>query len=317
MDICRYIKTNRKDSIPESLWISESEWQDLILKSKNLVHFSEWKGVEETPRFINKAVLVKEGLSLAELKLFKGNIHVYYDKTTPKLLVELSMIADNLKAYFLINESKEYPKSVIDAARKKVAKRTNQKLEEYQKKSFGGNNMWLTVKGESADLIDFFKLKIEAEKSWNEGLEDMHDYKGMFMYSFRGWVFLAGQKVDWLFSKEGIKGEAAIEEHHVDTLLEIGKQFSDVQLFMFYNRSMYFNAFYRVLNGQMLYGQYYTESYEKEYGKMPKAIKDLHDSDANTVASEWSYDPDYLRFCKELENAKVFIVNAKEFESPK
>ncbi len=48
---------------------------------------------------------------------------------------------------------------------------------------------------------------------------------------------------------------------------------------------------------------------------MPKAIKDLHDSDANTVASEWSYDPDYLRFCKELENAKVYIVNADECES--
>ncbi len=71
MDICRYIKTNSKDSIPESLWISESEWQDLILKSKNLVHFSEWQDFEEIPQYKNEAVLLEDDNKIARLNLYK------------------------------------------------------------------------------------------------------------------------------------------------------------------------------------------------------------------------------------------------------
>lgn len=167
--------------------------------------------------------------------------------------------------------------------------------------------MWLAILSSLQEVKDYYNL-VGQEKPWGEALKNMHGCEGMFMYEFNGWTFIAGQKTDILFNCQA-KGEKGIEKCHVDKLLEWGKTFNDVQLFMHYDRSMYFNAFYRVLNGEMVYGEYETESYQTNYGNMPINVKELPDNNANTVAMEWSYDPDYLRYQKKLENAKAWVVN--------
>lgn len=126
-----------------------------------------------------------------------------------------------------------------------------------------------------------------------------------------GCTFITGQKTEILFACQA-KGEEAIEKCHVDKLLDWGRTFDDVQLFMYYNRSMYFNAFYRVLDGEMVYGEYYTETYQKKYRKMPKDVEDQLSNNTNNLATEWSYDPHYLRYQKELENANAWVVNVKK-----
>ena len=240
-----------------------------------------------------------------------GVIKVFYgQKVTIELIAKLGEIADAFDAKLLINPQQEYPRHKILAAQKRLAKKSKEPQTEYQKESFGGNNIWLAIRSNATSVKNFFNLDGE-QKSWQEGLRSMHACSHMFLFEFRGWVFLAGQLVDSLFAEDGVKGEKAIEKRHVDKLLEWGKTFTDIQLFMHYDRSEYFNAFYRVLNGKLEYGEYETESYKKKYGKMPKNIKELPDNNANTVAIEWSYEPDYLRYQIELKNAKAWILNVK------
>ncbi len=296
------------EKIPEDLWITEGEWQELIEKEASLILFSDFENFEPQTKYANTAILLKsDGEKAARLKLWQGNIHIYYDRINSELVVLLAKVAHKLNANFLINETLEYPKSKVIAAKKRLAKKSKELEIEYQKESFGGNNIWLAIRFSLEGVKEFYNLKGE-EKSWAEALANMHACEGMFMYEFRGWTFIAGQETDILFGCQ-VKGEKAIEKCHVDKLLEWGKTFNDIQLFMHYDRSMYFNAFYRVLNGEMVYGEYETESYHKKYGKMPKNLKDLPDCDANTVAMEWSYEPDYLRYQKELEGAKAWVVN--------
>ena len=246
-----------------------------------------------------------------DLEYSEGQIRIsYFGKVSDEMVVFCHEIAKSLNSLLLTEVYLEYPKSKILAAKKRLAKKSKEPIREYQKESFGGNNMWLAIRSKITEVKTCFDLEGE-EKPWSEALENMHACDGMLMYEFRGWTFIAGQKADILFECQ-VKGEEAIEKCHVDKLLEWGKTFNDVQLFMHYNRSIYFNAFYRILNGEMVYGEYETESYTKKYGKMPKNVKDLPDSNANTVAIEWSYEPDYLRFQKELENAKAWVVNVKE-----
>lgn len=63
---------------------------------------------------------------------------------------------------------------------------------------------------------------------------------------------------------------------------------------MYYDWFLYFNVFYRVLNGELKYGEYEIVFYEKIYGKMLRNMKDLFDNNVNIVAIEWSYEFDYL-----------------------
>jgi hypothetical protein len=241
-----------------------------------------------------------------------GFIKVFYgQRITDELIVELQKIADHFGAKVLASIDFEYPKSKIITAQKRLAKKNKQIEIEYQKESFGFNNMWLAINENLVKVKEFYKLEGE-EKEWNEALELMYNCEGILMYEFRGWTFLAGQNIETLFDcKE--KGENKIEKFHVEKLKDWGKSFYDIQLYMHYDRSMFFNAFYRILNGEIVYGEYHTESYQKKYGKLPKNLKDLPDNKAYTIASEWSYDPDYLRFCPELDDVKAWIVETRKF----
>lgn len=303
-------RTNISDVrlIPEFLKISEQEWIKYADSVDFLIARNLWyKDEQFQPKYFlqpNDKIIGVEFIWRA------GRIMISYSKISPELIVFADHLAKDLQANFYINDKDEYPQSKVIAAQKRLAKKSKAPEVEYQKESFGRNNMWLAIRSSLEEVKAFYNLKGE-EKPWAEALANMHACEGMFMYEFGGWTFIAGQKTDMLFDCQ-VKGEKAIEKCHVDTLLEWGKTFNDVQLFMHYNRSMYFNAFYRVLNGGMIYGEYETESYQKKYGKIPKNVKDLPDSNANTVALEWSYEPDYLRYQKELENAKAWVVNVKE-----
>lgn len=253
----------------------------------------------------------KDNKSIFGYSCSSGLVRInYHGRITNELAAVSGDLALSLNAYLLCSPNFEYPSSKIIAAQKRLAKKSKEPQIEYQKESFGGNNMWLTIRSNLEEVKTYFNLEGE-ERSWVDALESMHACESMFMYEFKGWTFIAGQKAQMLFDCQ-VKGEEAIEKCHADKLIEWGKTFNDVQLFMHYNRSMYFNAFYRVLNKKMVYGEYKTESYQKKYGKLPKNIKDLPDNNANTIALEWSYEPDYLRFQKELENDKAWIVNVKE-----
>ncbi|MCB0668428.1 MAG: hypothetical protein KDC80_21535 [Saprospiraceae bacterium] len=313
MDISRFLKKSNSLSelIPDEYRISEQEWQQEVRKNSRLVYFHDFANSERTAKYDNVAILITSGSEkLARLDLIQGSLHVYYDKIQADLIVELSKIAYSLNAKLLINPQQEYPRQKILAAQKRLTKKSKKPEVEYQKESFGGNNMWLVIRSNITYVKKYFCLQGE-EKPWSEALKKMHACAGMFMFEFCGWTFIAGQKTDILFDCQ-VKGEKAIVKCHVDKLLEWGKAFNDVQLFMHYDRSMYFNAFYRVLNGEMVYGEYESESYQKKYGKIPENVKDLPDGNANTVALEWSYDPDFLRYQKELEDAKAWVVNVKE-----
>ncbi len=294
--------------IPESSKISEQEWIIYANNSNFLLARNLWSKDEQfQPKYFlqpNDKIIGVEFIWRA------GRIMISYSKISSELVVFAAQIAKDLQANFYINDKDVYPNSKIIAAQKRLAKKSNESEVEFQKESFGGNNMWLAIRSSLEGIKEFYNLKGE-EKPWAEALANMHACEGMFMYEFKGWTFIAGQKTDILFDCQ-VKGEEAIEKYHVDKLLKWGKTFSDVQLFMHYDRSIYFNAFYRVLNGEMIYGEYETESYQKKYGKMPKNVKDLPDSNANTVALEWSYEPDYLKYQKELENAAAWIVNIKD-----
>lgn len=290
--------------IKEDEWVKYANNQKTILMARNLWYTDE----EFKPFFFIQGA---NGKPLkAELRWRSGKIYISYSKLEDISIVVINRVAGDLGASFLDHSGHVFPKSKVIAAQKRLAKKSKELQIEYQKESFGGNNMWLAIRSSLEETREFYNLEGE-EKPWAEALENMHAGEGMFMYEFRGWAFIGGQKTEILFDCQ-VRGEKAIEKCHVDKLLEWGKTFNDVQLFMHYNRSMYFNAFYRVLNGEMVYGEYETESYQKKYGKLPKNVKDLTDSDANTVALEWSYDPDYLRYQKELENAKAWVVNVKE-----
>ncbi len=292
-------------------WILESEVLNYFKDSENTKlnqYPLDFKG--ELISVIDIIVYFDTNLEFA-LEYSEGQIRIVYSgEVCDEIVVFCSSLAIGLKAMLLSEVNVEYPKSKIQAAQQRLARKPQASQVVYQKESFGGNNMWLAIWADLEEVRRFFKLE-GVEKPWGEALEKMHACEGMFMSHFRGWTFIAGQKTEILFNCQ-VKGETAIEKCHADKLLDWGKVFSDVQLFMHYNRSMYFNAFYRVLNGEILYGEYETESYDKKYGKLPAEIKDLPDSNANTIASVWSYDPDYLRYEKELTHAIAWVVDVKQ-----
>lgn len=304
MYIARFVQeASEVSSVPNRYVIRQDEFEQFMKKNSTL--FEMKKG------FVFESYICTEKNTDLKFRLYDGRIQIYFgQRLNDRELVIIDFVASSLNSMILLSVNTMYPSNKIIAAQKRLAKKSKAPEVEYQKESFGGNNMWLAIRSSLEEVKAFYNLKGE-EKPWAEALANMHACKGMFMYEFKGWTFIAGQKTDLLFDCQ-VKGEEAIEKCHVDKLLEWGKTFNDVQLFMHYNRSMYFNAFYRVLNGEMIYGEYETESYQKKYGKIPKNVQDLPDSNANTVALEWSYDPDYLRFQKELENAKAWVVNVKE-----
>ena len=49
--------------------------------------------------------------------------------------------------------------------------------------------------------------------------------------------------------------------------------------------------------------------YSKKYGRIPQNISNLPDNNANFIAGQWSYEPEYLLTQKELSDAKAWVVN--------
>ncbi len=309
MDICRYLTNNVTggDKIPSQLYITSHEWQTLIELLDDLVYFAEYANFEQTPDYENTAILLDvNAKELARLKLFNGKIRVFYKKISDDLLIGLNNISERLGALLLINPKMEFPKSKIISAQKRLDKKAKVDLVEYQQNSFGQNNIWLAIKANYTEVLTVFNLT-ETQVDWHEALLSMRQNGTVFMCEFRGWTFLAGQNLTGLFAIDATE-EEEIEKCHVDRLLEWAKSFMDIQLYMQYERSMYFNAFYRVLNGKLIYGEYQSDTYQIKHGTVPKNIENLPDNNASTIASEWSFDPDHLRFRKETENAKAWIV---------
>ena len=241
---------------------------------------------------------------LFSLLYHNNKLKIFYENISDSLLIILDDISNELNANLYIKDTQIYPPKKISAARARFAKKSTTLKNKYQSESFGVNNMWLAFKSDLNTVQSNFKLK-GKETTWEEALNEMEQCNGMFLFEQNGWTFLAGQLVDSMFKCNG-ENEKEIEAEHVAKLLEWGKSFSDVQLFMQYDRSTYFDAFYRVLNGKMIYGTYYTESYQTEYGAMPIDIKLLPESNAISASGVWSINPDSLRYEKStLEGAWV------------
>lgn len=51
--------------------------------------------------------------------------------------------------------------------------------------------MWLVIRVLEKEVMDFFGLKGEKKK-WEEVLEDMYVCMYMFLFEFKGWIFLVG-----------------------------------------------------------------------------------------------------------------------------
>ena len=245
-----------------------------------------------------------------KLDVINGAILVFYDKINDKLLVILQDIADALNAFILINESTLYPIEKIRAAQKRFAKLEKQGTAIYQIESFGINNMWLTIKAPKVEVINHFNL-IGQQYSWKKALELMHKNDGLFLFEYKKWTFVAGIKTEVLFGCPP-STESISEKCHVSKLLEWGKRFNELQFYQHYDRSTFFNAFYRIHAKKIVYGEYETESYNKTYGAKPDGIIKMPSNEAYNAAGVWSIDPDTLRFEPELKNAKPWIMNIKQ-----
>lgn len=309
MYISRYISSDPDNyNVPEQLWIRKEEFIAVV---KNNSHFKARDSDEKDQTDFLFFENPDDQTELFSVKYYNGKCMVYYgQKITDDLIFQLNQLAIQLNSMLLSSIDYEFPKSKISAALNRIAKKNKQEIVQYQNDSFGENNIWLAFRADLNNVLEYLELNSVRRVSWEEGLSIMRMCKGVFAFEFRGWSFLAGQLIDGLFDHD-VRGESALEKQKLERLLKWGKVFIDIQLYMHYDRSEYFNAYYRVLNGKLFYGEYFTESYQIKHGKMPKNIKDLPENVASTVASEWSYDPDYLCCCQELENAKVTILKLK------
>lgn len=304
MEISRAF-TRWDEYLPEQYHIIEEEWRAYADKNLNLVHYDEYRN--ESSGFPNYFIVIDKKKELGcELYLMGGRILISYDQIKDDIVVELDKIASELNAMFLINSEMEYPKAKIIAAQKRLAKRGKVPEIEYQKESFSFNNLWISIRADVESIVTYFGLSLE-EISWQDGLEAMNKSEGIFLFHFRGWTFLAGQRLEELFDKSSVLSN---EQKYINSLIELGKIFSDVQLYIHYDRSVYINGYYRVLNGKLFYGEYSSEEYRKKHGKLPYNLKHLAELNPGTAASEWSYDPDYLRYQKETNLSKVWLARS-------
>ena len=303
--ICRYIIKVYSDPVPEEFWISKEEWIAYASQSDDLIearlvndfiwdfdeYFIKYKG-KVTETFID---LAPNG-SVLTINIIRPH---------DALLVQCYKIAQDLNAFFLEYRAKEFPKSKILAAQQKLALKNGEKEIEYQSDSFGDNNIWMTIRGEPGQVAESLGLHL-SEMSWDDALNAMHQEEGLFIYAFKGWTFLAGSKVNLLLERMAGKKDLS-DKLIIQQLEKLGAEYTDVQYYMYFDRSTYINAFYRVLQGSLFYGEYETEEGKKKHGRTPKIIKDISSGDANNVAAEWSYSPDSLRYYKESKEANVWL----------
>ncbi len=240
--------------------------------------------------------------------IFNGKMKVYFPTSINDIIiVEMQKVAEKFNGFIFDYDDKPYPIEKIRAAQERWAKKDIHKKKEYLKESFGVNNMWLAIMASKHDVAAYFNLS-GKQSTWQKAIEMMYGGNGIFVFEYKGWTFLAGIKTEILFGcKPG--SEKEIEKCHVDKLLDWGQRFNDIQLYQHYDRSAYFNAFYRVLDGKIEYGEYETESYQTTYGTKPDGIIKMPGNEAYHAAGVWSIDPDTLRFEPELKNAKAWIMN--------
>ncbi len=248
------------------------------------------------------------------LDVFFGRIKIYYGpKITDVILNELQKVADRLGAKIFKFNYEEYPIEKIRAAQEKMAKLDAIRGQEFHKESFGVNNMWISFEASREEVLRYFdkeqNIVLEGAKyPWEKAISMMYNGEGIFVYGYKKWTFLAGIKTEVLFGCPP-SGEAKSEQCHVSKLLEWGKRFNELQFYQHYDRSTFFNAFYRIHAKEIVYGEYETESYQTTYGTKPDGIIKMPGNEACHAAGVWSIDPDTLRFEPELKNAKAWIMN--------
>ena len=250
------------------------------------------------------------------LQYFKGWIMIYYDKADAPTLAELQKVADGVGGVLLINPAMAYPIEKIRAAQEKMAKLDAMRGQVFHNESFGVNNMWIAFEASREEVLWYFdkenNLVLEGAKySWKKAISMMYSCEGIFVFEYKKWTFVAGIKTEILFGCPP-SSESISEKCHVSKLLEWGKRFNELQFYQHYDRSTFFNAFYRIHAKKIVYGEYETESYNKTYGAKPDGIIKMPSNEAYNAAGVWSIDPDTLRFEPELKNAKPWIMNIKQ-----
>ncbi|MBK8346850.1 MAG: hypothetical protein IPL08_04240 [Saprospiraceae bacterium] len=245
-----------------------------------------------------------------------GRINISFDKINNILLDECYTIAEELGAKYFDFSDKEYPIEKIRSAQEKMAKLDAMRGQEFHTESFGVNNMWIAFEASREEVLWYFDKEQNivlagAKYPWEKAISMMHNGEGIFVLEYKKWTFLAGIKTEVLFwcppSSESIS-----EKCHVSKLLEWGKRFNELQFYQHYDRSTFFNAFYRIHAKEIVYGEYETEFYNKTYGAKPDGIIKMPSNEAYNAAGVWSIDPDTLRFEPELKNAKPWIMNIKQ-----
>lgn len=302
--ISRYLNKTGWEPVPEEFRISREEWiayasqSDELIES-DLVNNANWSSDEY--------FIIYNGKVTDYFLRLRGNgvLYVLFERQSDVLIVQCYKIAQDLNAMFLEFKTREFPKAKIQAAQQRLALKSGDKKEEYQTESFGDNNIWLTIKGDCSQVATSLDLKL-TETQWKDALTAMFNEEGLFIYAFKGWTFIAGSMVNQVLEKMA-GGKELTDKIIIQQLEKLGTEYSDVQYYMYYDRSTYINAFYRVLQGSLFYGEYETEEGKKKHGRTPKIIKDISSEDANNVAAEWSYSPDSLRFYKESKEAKVWL----------
>ncbi len=293
---------------PNDCWLNEVEIREYLSTSPDYI--SRKVGPRIAYFHINSETEIY-------LDVLFGRIKVYYGpKITDVILNELQKVADQFGAKIFDYNNKEYPIEKIRSAQEKMAKLDAMRGQEFHTESFGVNNMWIAFEASREEVLWYFdkehNLVLEGGKyPWEKAISMMHNVEGIFVFEYKKWTFVAGIKTEILFGCPP-SDEATSEKCHVNKLIQWGKRFNELQFYQHYDRSTFFNAFYRIHAKEIVYGEYETEFYNKTYGAKPDGIIKMPSNEAYNAAGVWSIDPDTLRFEPELKNAKPWIMNIKQ-----
>jgi hypothetical protein len=297
-----------KFSVPDEYWLDE------IIVRKFFEKDSKYN-VKYIPDLERNIYQLKDDKEIW-FDFAKGRINISYDKINIILLTECYTIAQIFGAKFFDYSDKEYPIEKIKAAQEKMAKLDALRGQEFHTESFGINNMWITFEASREEVLWYFEKEhniiLEGAKlTWKKAISTMYSGEGIYVFEYKKWTFIAGGKTELLFGCAP-STEAESEKCHVNKLLEWGKWFNELQFYQHYDRSEYFNAYYRIHAGEIVYGEYETESYKKSYGTKPDGIIKMPSNEAFNAAAVWSIDPDVLRFEPELKGAKPWVMNISQ-----
>ncbi len=283
--------------IPRSKFIPNEKYIELINGNSKIQWYHEF----EFKIIAGINYCISKGERLFSLEYINGRIHFYLSEETDEIFILLADIALYFNAFLLSDPATEIPDQYIYELHEKIL--SNRVV--YQKESFGGNNTWLTIKASEEDLLKYFKVKKIVDLPWSDAILKMRKHEGLFLFHFDGWSFLAGELI-YNFFKPLYEGEEKREKQIVNKLLEWGTYFSDVQLNIFddyHNGSI--GAYYRILDGKLVFGIYNTELLIKAYQPEETTYRRI------SFSSRWSYDPDDLRYNEELKDAQAKIIYLK------